>query len=240
MKKIYLVISLAVMLLLTACASWDLIGIGAVEAFDRVINSENVEIEETRTGWVLHMSDYSTAFYWSQEFGSANDDDGGIFDIAITFDARPFINAMLDGHNFSIPRLPADMITFTILSELEFLFTINVGVKLGDRVPEYEREKTPLMSFEQILRHRPELIGYHDAGHHYMLHFGDTGNMLMFARDIAAQESGVVFMLNPEPFIEAGVDVHNIEGWKFGSHETMTIRGQNVMRYFLVKSFDLR
>ncbi|MCL2566357.1 MAG: hypothetical protein FWE24_11230 [Defluviitaleaceae bacterium] len=204
MRKIYFAVCLAMMLLLTSCASWDLIGIGAVEAFDRVINSENVRVENTDIGWVLNMPDGNASL--------SLDRDGSTSRISF----QEYTVRLIDGN------------------------VLWMGASFEFNTTEYETEMTPLTIFKQILHYRPEFIGYHDTGHHYMLHFGDSGNMLMFARDIASQEAGVVFMLNPEQFIEAGVDVHNIDGWHFGPHETMTIRGQTVTRDFLVKTFDLR
>lgn len=65
-----------------------------------------------------------------------------------------------------------------------------------------------------------EKIGYHGEMDHYNIDFGG-GNMFEWAKDIAANDKDIVFVLNPGPFIAAGVDVNNIEGWAFAKVKTM-------------------
>jgi len=223
MRKIYLTIFLAAALFLTSCASWDLLGIGAAEAFERVMEDADEvwdEEEETFLGWQLYMPGADTFLFLYGDYWP--------LDIALAVDYRPFRDAGFAGFRH---------IEDGIISPYGHIW---IGASFEIDAAGQTDEMTPRAAFEQILSYRPELIAYHDTGHHYMLHFGDSGHMIMFARDISTQEAGMVFMLNPQPFINAGVDVRNVSGWHFGPHETMTIRGQNVTMDFLVKTFDLR
>ena len=258
MKKFYLAACLAVMLLLTSCAqlNWemDLIGRGAVEAFERVINSENVDVVVEEAGrrmelgsiargrwswsWRIYMPDETTLFFlrdiafdserWVDPWFGTVAQYYNAFYFVVIFDPQPFIEAGLEEERFFCHSVNL------IDNELRKLAN-TVGGK-----PRYNEEITPIDAFEQLIRYTGTSLSfsYHDTGHHYMLRFGNY-NMLMFARDTTAQEDGIVLMLDPEPFIRAGVDVHNVAGWDFGPHEVMTARGKST-RDFLVKTFDLR
>jgi len=226
-------------LLLSACAEWDLIGRGSVEAFERVLYAGerltglDVVVSDSEWSHIIYMPDNITTFGWSRE-------PEGYFSLSMAFDGAPFVEAGLNTN-----ELPSDIVAMLMPSLIEGsapIFTIIVSTGLDDITSEYKGkgEGTSIAAFEQVLYHHPEIIGYHDAGHHYMLHFGDTGNMLMFARDVTTQAAGMMFMLNPQPFIDAGADVNNIDGWAYGPRETMNSRGQTVTEYFLVKTFDLR
>ena len=222
MKKLYsLMICVLASFMLAGCQDLDIIGNSSVVAFDALINSSpSVAADDVNGGWKLTMPDDSTSFFWSSDFSKSK-----VHDVAIIFDPEPFINAGLD-----ITKLPADMVLGDALI---------TGNNYTDEAPVYKGEITPIASYEQILLLKPEMIGYHDTAHHYMLHFGN-GNMIMFARDIDTNEKGIVFMLNPEPFINSGVDINNVEGWDYGSYETMTTDGKKIMVERFVKSFDLR
>ena len=244
MKKIYLMICLLLIIFLTSCAEWDLIGRGSVEAFERVLDASQGRVFERgeNLGWILLMSlrdESAPSFSWRSDFSSEGPE--FLFDVGISIPMRPFIDAGFDISSF-YQTYTGLWTAGAIHGEIN---TLTIGANFGERTPELDNtathdEATPLASFQQMLRFRPEIISYHDTGHHYMLHLGDSGNMIMFARDIDTNPAGMVFMLNPQPFTDAGADVHNIEGWHYGPHETMTIRGQRVTRYFLTKTFDLR
>ncbi|MCL2072248.1 MAG: hypothetical protein FWH07_08510, partial [Oscillospiraceae bacterium] len=72
------------------------------------------------------------------------------------------------------------------------------------------------------------------------IEFGN-GDSFEWARDMTTnqtndtpQDKDIVFALNPQPLIDAGVDVENIEGW---SYVTLQMMGESIPK--LVKAFDL-
>ena len=234
MKKMHLLICLVLTLFLTACAEWDLIGRGAVEAFDRIINTEQRHVASSTSNhswrWFIAMPDGSASFGWGRETQSYFDS----FELSLTFDGQPFIEAGLDGD-----KLEEGIHLFNRDDWGGILLTANLGTAGSTEVSDIN-SPIPIRAFEQLIHANPEILAYHDTGHHYMLHLGDSGHMIMFARDVTTQEAGFVFMLNPQPFIDAGTDVHNIAGWSYEERETMTMRGSTLAQYFLVKTFDLK
>ena len=57
-------------------------------------------------------------------------------------------------------------------------------------------------------------IKYHTALDHYGVDIGD-GNMFEWAKDLSTNDKDIVFVLNPQIFIDAGVDPDKVEGWVF-------------------------
>jgi len=221
MKKLYsLAACMFLIIALTGCQELDIIGNNSVKAFEAVQAASTYVFKDDASGGWLLIIDESAVFFLSSDFSKSE------YDVAMMFTSEPFINAGLD-----ISKLPEDMVVFEEI--------LAAGNNYTDEAPNYSGEITPVASYEQIFKFKPEMIGYHDEDHHYMLHFGN-GNMLMFARDISAQEKDIVFMLDPQPFIDAGVDVNNVEGWSYGSYETMTLDGKKVMVQRFVKTFDLK
>lgn len=224
MKKKLIVVLLLLMMLVvfSACRQLDVIGNGSVEAFDALSQAmPAVYADEVNGGWLLIAPDDSTRFFWSKDFSQSRH-----YDVAIEFDPQPFIDAGLD-----LAKLPQEMI---------YGDKLRAGNVYGDKTPTYNGEITPLASYEQILLLYPGKIAYHDAADHYMLHFGN-GNMIEFAKDMSTNEKDIVFMLNPQPFIEAGVDPQLVEGWTFVANlETMNASGKTVVVDRFLKIFDLQ
>ncbi len=57
---------------------------------------------------------------------------------------------------------------------------------------------------------------------------------------MAKNDKDIVWVLNPEPFIAAGVDPAKIKGWAFAKVETKDDAGKTVFVDKLLKPFDLK
>lgn len=53
-------------------------------------------------------------------------------------------------------------------------------------------------------------------------------------------DKDMVFALNPEVFIQAGVDPQKVEGWVFAKVETMDMNGKDKEVDKFLKPFDLK
>ena len=103
----------------------------------------------------------------------------------------------------------------------------------------YKGAATPLETFKKIVQtHRP-IIGYHAALDHYGIALGD-GNMFEWAKDMAKNDKDIVFVLNPEPLLAAGVDPAGITGWIFTKIPVEDKAGKTVEVDKFVKPYDLR
>ncbi len=204
------------------CASLDVIGSGSVASFESLLNAVpgGAQADDENGGWSITAPDGSSRFIWSRDYSKSPQ-----YDIMIEFDAQPFLDAGLD-----VAKLP-DSVAY---DENKLL----VGTRLGTDELKYNGEATPLLSFEQIVRLYRSSIGYHSELNHYGVSL-TNGNMFEWAKDMNTNDKDIVFVLNPEPFLNAGVDPNTIEGWKFAK-VTVHMDGKPVEVDKLLKPFDLK
>ena len=101
-------------------------------------------------------------------------------------------------------------------------------------------ESSPAESFAGLIDANRERIGYHFQLGHFGLDLGG-GNLLEWARDSIANSLDLVFVLDPEVFLRAGVDKDKVDGWVFGSviiHDAASGRKVEVPKF--LKPFNLR
>jgi hypothetical protein len=144
----------------------------------------------------------------------------------LEFDASPFISAGLDAD-----KLPPDITYYDGM--------LMVGAKLGQEALKYSGEATPLASYEQIVKLKRKSIGYHGALDHYGVTIGN-GNLFEWAKNMGTNDKDMVFVLNPDPFIAAGVDPNAIAGWAFAKVTVDDENGKPVQVDKILKPFDLK
>ncbi|MDR0644473.1 MAG: hypothetical protein LBG05_06125 [Treponema sp.] len=215
----FALLSLAVV----SCGKLDVVGTESVKSFNAILDKAPQEIstDEMTGGWALFSPDRTTKFIWSKNYAESP-----LHDVMIVFEAQPFINAGLD-----TDKLPEN---FTVFEGM-----IMVGTKLGQEVLKYTGEVTPLASYEQIVKLKRNVIGYHMALDHYGVNLGD-GNLFEWAKDMGTNDKDIVFVLNPDPFIAAGVDPSKIEGWVFAKVTVDDANGKPVEVDKILKPFNLK
>ncbi|MDR0721669.1 MAG: hypothetical protein LBF75_02580 [Treponema sp.] len=215
---------LAALLTLAAisCEQLDVVGTDSVKSFDKVLQQipQSVSPDEMNGGWSLVAPDKEVRFIWSKNYAESP-----LHDVMLEFDAAPFIAAGLDPD-----RLPE---TFAFYDGM-----IMVGTKLGTEQLKYSGELTPLASYEQIVKHKRSAIDYHGALDHYGVNLGE-GNLFEWAKDMSANDKDIVFVLNPEPFIAAGLDPSRVEGWVFTKVTVDDAKGKPIQVDKILKPFDL-
>ncbi len=221
MKKIILIVmTLALMLSLSACKETDVVGKVSTTSFEAVLNKvpASVAFDETYKGWAL-TSATGERFIWSKDFSASDTPDA-----MIEFDAQPFLDAGLDVSKLPSDRISGDKIVYK-------------GEFSADAFT-YSGEATPLDSYKQIVKTNREVIGYHANLDHYGIALGE-GNMFEWAKDMSTNDKDLVFVLNPQPFIDAGVDPNAVEGWVFAEVEMMDESGKKMLVDKLLKPFNL-
>lgn len=218
-KRIVMISLLVALLLLSAaCAQLkqdlDVIGKGSTDSFEALLLAAPEQIEDTAGGWAFQAPDGGAKFIWREDWSAGND-------VQLVFDASPFLAAGLDA-----AKLPE---AYAYDGE-----TITVGVELGEASAQ---DGTPLGAYERIVRLAPDAIGYHSDMDHFGVSLGG-GNMFEWAKDLEANNKDIVFALNPEPLIAAGVDPGAVAGWAFAK-VSMHERGKTVDVDRLLKPFDL-
>jgi hypothetical protein len=213
----------ALVFALASCDKLDVVGKNSAASFKAVLEQipQNVASDEMNGGWALTAPDGRARFIWSRDFSQSP-----LHDVMIEFDAAPFINAGLD-----TSRLPDTIAVYD--------GKIMVGAKLGQEALTYAGAATPLASYEHIVRLKRRSIGYHGALDHYGVNLGG-GNLFEWAKDMATNDKDIVFVLNPEPFIAAGVRPGAIEGWDAAQVTVDDENGKPVVVDKILKPFDLR
>ncbi|QHQ60539.1 hypothetical protein Ana3638_06960 [Anaerocolumna sedimenticola] len=219
--KLTAVLTLAAVL--TACKQADVIGKTAVTSFDKLMNTlgDQVTFDDSKNSWVL-VSPTGEYFEWSKDFSS------DVPDATVEFDAAPFLSAGLD-----VNKLPGEQYVYDEASG-----RIRMPYELGQDAFTYSGDVTAKDTFQNIVDKNRKLIGYHAQLDHYGIALGN-GNMFEWAKDMAKNDKDMVFVLNPQPFIDAGVDPAKVEGWVFGKVKVDNGKGKMVEVDKLLKPFDL-
>lgn len=144
--------------------------------------------------------------------------------LTLTTDVAPFVAAGLD-----VTKAPAG---FTVDgAQLKLVKELKTGK--GGSVDATDAESV----MKSVVTNNRDLLGFHVALDHFGLMVGD-GSMFEWAKTASTNDKDIVWVLNPEPFIDAGVDVANVEGWVFAEVEIMK-DGKKVKVDKLLKPFDV-
>jgi hypothetical protein len=215
-------ILMVIVLSITACQQTDVIGKTAKTSFAEVVSGmpDQVSADETNKGWSLSAPDNSARFIWSKDYSQSP-----LYDVMLEFDATPFINAGLD-----VSKLPSGMTTGD---------KITVGTKLGTDELKYKEEATPELSFDQIVDLYRSSIGYHEVLDHYGVDLGG-GNKFEWAKTMSTNDKDIVFVVDPQVFVDAGVNPEQVEGWAYASVKTKDADGKSIEVMKFLKPFDIK
>lgn len=230
------VVALALAAVSTACATLDVVGKASITSFEAVLNTipGNVQADEANVGWALTAPDDSARFIWSEDYSRAP-----LHDVMLEFDAQPFLDAGLD------PSKLPDAYSFYEGEQMGGMGKqmLMIGKKLGGN-EKVSGAATALSAYELIVSNYRDVINYHTTLDHFGVKLGD-GNMFEWAKDMttngydkSVQDKDIVFVLNPEPLIAAGVDPEKIQGWIYAQVEVEE-GGKTEQVWKLLKPFDL-
>ncbi len=220
------VLSLAATVSLGGCAGTDIVAKVANSSFKNVIDASagRVGYSEKDSAWAL-ASTAGDQVLFSSDFASA---DGA--DVTFSFDAAPFLAAGLDPAKLSLGE--------GIKNELKDS-RLTLRFDLGKDKFAADAKKSLEATFAEIVRAQRQRIGYHEKLDHYGIKLGG-GNMFEWAKDMATNDKDTVWVLNPGPFIAAGVDPAKVAGWVFAKVESKDANGKTQVEDKLLKPFNLR
>jgi hypothetical protein len=199
----------------------DVVGTDSVRAFTALLDVIPASADHMNGGWSLAAPDGEARFIWSINYAESP-----LHDVMLEFDAAPLIAAGLDAD-----KLPPDIAYFDGM--------LMVGAKLGQEALKYSGEATPLASYEQIVKLKRKAIGYHGSLDHYGVTIGN-GNLFEWAKNMDTNEKDIVFVLNPDPFLAAGVDPDKIAGWAFAVVTVDDANGKPIQVDKILKPFNLK
>lgn len=228
-------------LALTACTETDVVAKVAVTSFDAAVQKlgDKVGFNAGDTSWQI-TSPAGDKLLIALDFARPNAD-GETPDFEIDLDAAPFLAAGLDAS-----KLPASDSLGYRLEDGRFMLHFDWGKETlkpatdGTTAPTNATAPATgiVATFKQIIASYRERIGYHEKLDHYGFALGD-GNMVEWAKDLATNDKDLVFVLNPEPLIQAGVDPAKVEGWVFAKVEVKDANGKYVAVDKLLRPFEL-
>ena len=224
-----LVVAIIAAVVQTAGGNLDVVGKQSITSFETILNTipDNVKEDEINGGWSLNAPDGSVRFIWAKDYSQSP-----LHDVMLELDAAPFVSAGLD-----TDKLPDNYAAYDGM--------LMVGTKLGTEKTVNEGEATPLAAYEQIVNKHRSFINYHMDMDHYGVKLGDD-NMFEWAKNMETntvknqnQDKDIVFALNPEPLIAAGVDPEKVEGWVYAPVSVM--EGAKTLEvYKFLKPFNLK
>ena len=200
----------------------DVVGNDSVRSFRELLQNapQLVTEDATNGGWSISAPDNGARFIWSKNFASSPR-----FDVMLEIDAAPFIDAGLNP-----ALLPGN---FVLAGN-----KLTVGTKLGNEQLQYQGQATAIASYEHIVKLKRQSIGYHGAADHYGVNLGN-GNLFEWAKELKTNDKDIVFVLDPDALIRAGVDPDRINGWLFAKVTVDDENGRPVEVDKLLKPFDL-
>jgi copper chaperone CopZ len=213
-----------------SCASTDVVAQVATTSFDALVAKlgDKVGMSSMDPAWQI-TSPAGDLFLIAQDFSRPNKD-GESPDFEMDFDAKPFLAAGLD-----VTKLPMSDAVGYRLEDGRFM----VHFEWGDApLKAAQGGKDITATFRQILATYRDRIGYHEKLDHYGFALGD-GNMVEWAKDLATNDKDLVFVLNPEPLVKAGLDPNKVEGWTFAKVEVKDANGKAQLVDKLLKPFNL-
>jgi hypothetical protein len=241
--------ALTLTLSLFSCAETDVVGKAAVTSLDTLtkslgtkvtwLQSDGVYVLESPAGDKLAIAKDFARDNGMASMGAA-DSKAAVAkmespDFELEFDAAPFVAAGLDP-----AKLPMTDTAQYLVEEGMFMIHFDWGSTQFTAIPSAAPtvQGQAVQTFEQILAAYRDRIGYHEQFDHYGLALGD-GNMVEWAKDPAKNDKDLVFVLNPEPLVQAGLDPAKLAGWVLGKVKVKDANGQTVEVEKLLKAFNL-
>lgn len=221
-----LVISvLAIVPVVTHAFSLDVVAKVAVTSFDALTKAipAQVTFDSAKGGWAINGLDGKERIILSKDFRSNNPD------ISLEFDAAPFVKAGLDA-----AKLPAGQYIYDGATG-----KITMPFKYGQDKFGAAAQKSVVETFKQIVKTHRALIGYHEKLDHYGIALGD-GNMFEWAKDLRTNDKDMVFVLNPRPLIDAGVEPGKIKEWVFAKVPLKDKNGKPILLDKFLKPFNVK
>jgi hypothetical protein len=205
--------------------SLDLVAKVAVTSFDALTKAipDKVIFDDAKEGWAINGLDGKARIILSKDFSSNNPD------ITLEFDAAPFLKAGLDA-----TKLPAGKYIYDGATG-----KITMPFKYGQDKFETAAQKSALETFKQIVKNHRDLVSYHEILDHYGIALGD-GNIFEWAKDMSTNDKDMVFVLNPKPLIDAGVDPVKITEWVFAKVEIKDKYGKPIKVDKFLKPFNVK
>ena len=181
---VYALVIIAAAIMISANSKLDLVANHAVESFKSLGEEIGLGGYDKRL-YEVYSPDGTEIFSYGESVG-------------LTVDIGRFAAAGLDPDKLAGQAAVEDSRLTIISNQVESVASVNArGV---------------FDVFETLLRSNRHALEYHMEHDLFELHLGG-GNTFRWAKDWRTNTRGMTFVLNPRPFIDAGLEPKNLEGW---------------------------
>jgi hypothetical protein len=202
----------------------DVVAVYAVQSYDALLRAPEMSVarNDAAGAWLLTSPGGETLTFGGDTASGSNE-------LVVGFDARPFLAAGLDSS-----LLPAGSQVEGDGASARVVMRYDKGTgSFSDGA-----ESQPLQALQDLVRNHRMMLGYHAALGHFGLALGG-GNMVEWAKDQQANDKDLVFVLNPQSFADAGVDVANVQGWVLADVPVMDAQGRTSTARKLLRFYNL-
>lgn len=228
-KKLSLLVLLGMLLasifIFSGCEAADVVAKVSLTSFDALVKAVPAPVifDSEKGGWVINGMDGKERIILSTDFSSDHPD------IVLELDAAPFLNAGLDAS-----KLPGNQYRYDAATgKIEMAFEYGAE-KFGP-----ETEKSALDAFRKIVKAHRNIIGYHEEGDHYKIDLGN-GNSFAWAKELSTNKTDMAFILNPKPWVDAGVDTAQLKEWAFIKMPVIDKEGKPAKVDVFIKGFNVK
>lgn len=219
MKKLFLLIGISALSLgaLSACQSTDVIANQSIDSFKSLVDAMAPQADAQLPGYRISAPDQSVTLLYSSNLSQTQGND-----VELIADLTPFIAAGLD-----TTLMPEGLVE-------------NGQLVLGQSLKDADAAKDDAVSaLETLIVANRDILGFHESLGHYNISLGN-GNLFEWAKDASANDKDMVFVLDPQIFIDAKADPAKIAGWTYAEVMVMDKNGNEVKVMKLLKPFNLQ
>lgn len=203
---------------LSACSRFDVIGNEAIDKMKQVINDTPIEVTETDINYELQAPDGMAKLSWSK-----NGKEDIQYDISLSISIEPFVKAGMKPELLPEGTVWQDTMVYGFKSNSKSKETVTSA---ADRVAE-------------LLDQNRDRIEYHSSLGHFLLNLSEQASF-EWAQDMQMNDKDIVFALNPDMLMKAGLNPNQVEGWTYAAVEVMNENGEMVETMKLLKAFQLQ
>jgi hypothetical protein len=209
--------------LLAACTGLDVVATGAGSSFEKLLKTlPPAAVSRVGTMWTV-QSPGGEVFAWSADFSARGPD------LLLQIPAGDLLRAGLDP-----ARLPRESMGY-INDSREISFSLEVG---SDQFASRSSEN-PALSFREIIEKHRARFGYHPALDHFNISLG-RGNLVEWASDFSKNDKDLVFVLDPAPFLAAGLEPARLKDWVLAKVEVVDEKGAKLTVDKLLRVYNLQ
>ena len=213
---------LAAALFFSGCAELDVVAREAGGSFEALLKAlPPAAVNRAGSLWLV-QSPGGEVFAWSSDFSARGPD------LLLQIPGDPFLAAGLDPS-----KLPADSIGWVPDSR-----EISISVEIGGEQLSSRSAENPAIVFREIIEKHRARFGYHAALDHFNVSLG-RGNLVEWAKQLSKNDKDLVFVLDPAPFLAAGLDPKRLQGWALAQIEVMDEKGAKIKLDKLLRAYDL-